>query len=208
MGVGEAPCRNADAARDLLACRHDGRVVGGLLVEVGVAGRGGHVQLRVRNIDTEGGEGLQIAYECGGGADLARRHMALQTHPVNRSTVRLDHLDEILGPGRFTPCLITVVIVVVELSRRVGISGGSEGNGDKRRTDSSPPHGIGGPVGSVFIECLIDNIPSVAFALVKVTILRTILTKLGRGIHRCYSLVDQRAYLEVGDHILNVVFHN
>ena len=164
--VVKIPHRDAHTARHIHTRLHRRRIIRRLLRlrRTRRRHRNPHVQLRQRHLDPERRERLQVR-------DLrlvARRRVAdevaLQSDAVDAHALRLQVAHQLLCRARLGPCVLDVIVVVVELGGGVGGRGRAEGDGDEGGPDGVEPDV--GAVGAVVVERLVDDVPGVAAAFV------------------------------------------
>ena len=88
----------------------------------------------------------------------------LEANTVNVHAVALDELDDTLGPEGLVAVVLKVVVVVVQLRLRASLFGELESEGKESLADSV----VEGrrAVGTVLVECLVDDVPACADVLV------------------------------------------
>ena len=101
------------------------------------------IQLRLRNLHTQCGEGLHVrplVRSCG---RIPNDEVRLQPHTVDLDTSRLDGLNDLLGSGGLVARVLDVVIVVIQLDAAAGslhrFFGKVEDDGDIVWTNSVEP---------------------------------------------------------------------
>jgi hypothetical protein len=96
-------------------------------------------KFRIRNVQTQSRECVEVLNKSTRRSDLASGHVALQAHAVDRDALALQRLDEVLGTRGLGTGLVAVVIVVVEFGVGISRTRCLEGQGDVVAPDGARP---------------------------------------------------------------------
>ena len=172
ISIRDTPDSHADTPLDGKAAAGDSlksRSLGGQL-----RGSGGSVHadvdLSVDNVDVQGSEAVENSLKCclGGQKTSGRGNLlgkvSLKANTVDVRTVALNELNNALGSERLVAVVLKVVVVVEQLGVGAGLFSKLESKWDEGLSDGV----VEGrrAVGTVLVQCLVDDVPACADILV------------------------------------------